>query len=114
MTIQPGDLVSVAGRPGVWAVIEPLPSPRADRWRVAQTGRLFDAGEAGMTLLERPSFTPGDAIRHSGRPATVVADDGGELVRIWQEQRRPLRGGGAIVTEGPVDAFRWALALENA
>ena len=112
--MKSGDLVTVAGRPGIWAVVAPCPSFSADRWRVAQADRLFDAGEAGMTLLERPAFAPGATIRHRGRPATVVADDGGELVRIWQEQRRPLRGGGAIVTSGPVDAPRWALALENA
>ncbi len=47
--IRPGDLVIVSQRPGIWAVIEPLPSFAADRWRIAQDGRHFDAGEAGRS-----------------------------------------------------------------
>ena len=114
MSIAPGDLVTVGNRRGLWAVVEPLSHGKArDWWRVAQPGRTFEAGQPGIKFVSRPSFTEGETIRHRGRPATVVTDDGGPLVRLHQENRRQLRGGEFVVTEGPVDAFRWALALEN-
>lgn len=114
MTIASGDIVTVRGRPGAWAVVEKLGHGKGrDWWRLAQAGRIFEAGPPAVQFVSRPSFTEGQAIRHRGRPATVVTDNGGPLVRLHQENRRQLRGGGAVVTAGPVDAFRWALALEN-
>ena len=113
--MKSGDLVTVAGRPGVWAVIEPLPSPRADRWRVANGVRRTDAGERGMSLVDRPSWTPGQAVTHREAPATVLEDDDCPVVMVHQPRKKTLRGGVTLDPEsGRVAVPRWLLALENA
>ena len=115
MNIQSGDLVTVAGHGGLWAVIEPLPSFGADRWRVASGVRRTDAGEAGMSLIVRPSFAPGQAVTHRDAPATVLEDDGGPTVDVHQPRKKTLRGGVTLDPEsGRVAVPRWLLALENA
>lgn len=115
MTIRPGDLVSTARRSGIWAVIEPLPTFTSDRWRIAQADRRADAGEPGMTLLARPSWTAGQVVRHRGAPAAVLEDDGGDVVAVQQQpQPKILRGGGRLAPAGGlVRVSRWQLALEN-
>ena len=114
--MQAGDVVSISGRSGLWALLEPLPSGAGTRWRCVQWAeppRVFDAAEGAMTLAARPAFTPGMALRHWGRPVEVVAASAG-LVRVHQRRQKPATGSAGFNLDGETEAQAGWLSAENA
>ena len=113
--MQPGDIVAIA-RGGRWVIVAPLPDGNPPRWRLIQwrepVPARFDAGEAGMTLVLRPAFEPGQVLLHWGREVEVI-EDKGDLVRVFQQARKPVAGSAGIDISGDADASRWQLIAEN-
>jgi hypothetical protein len=120
-----GDIVRVKRFPGLWGVLGPVPSsadpsPAGRLWRVQQWRGLqahplgYSASAGQLEVLAHPEFSPGQILSHWGEAVVVVADDGGDTVRIRIPRRRPVEGSAGIDMTGETDAARGALVAVNA
>lgn len=117
--IQIGDVVSFRGRR--WACMEYRPSPEGFPLNIWLSRRTelgvcngIETVPGAVTLIERPTFTPGQRITMwDGEPGTILSDDGAALVQVEATRRRETLGGQSVETTGTTDCARGALTRDN-
>jgi hypothetical protein len=112
-----GDIVTVTGQAGQWAVLGPALSdiPPERRWHCRRESpprfpEFRTVGDGDLVVVGTPAITAGMMLRWSGAPCTVVAANG-DTIRISYERPRAGSLGGSRTHV--VDISRGELVAEN-
>jgi hypothetical protein len=112
-----GDIVTVFGQSGRWAVLGPALSdiPPERRWHCRRESpprfpEFRTVGDGDLSVITSPAITPGMSLRWWGAPCTVVAVHG-DVIRITYQRPRAGSLGGSCLHK--VDVSRGELVAEN-
>lgn len=104
MTIEIGDIVQLHGRDGVWTTIAPYPSLNGESYfhfrEKLEPGypRGIVSAESSATLLHRPVFEAGMAVKYRGEDYQVISDLGERVRCVTPERRLPV--GRYVISSG--------------
>lgn len=122
--IQPGDLVAIPNRRGVWVVMRrrddlAIRKPDSsieyfDLRRCGEKPEALSIAVGPSALIVRPTLEYGQHVDHHGNRAAVVSDDG-DTVRVSYQTREALTADGKTHTrlDWNVEADRAELIHSN-